>query len=62
MTNDDMTAAEAAVTLRLSIRAVQALCRTGTLDCRKVGARWSISRVSVLAYIARVAGKPGPKS
>lgn len=40
-------------------RRVAQLCRSGQLDCRKVGRDWLVSRESVEAY-ARRERKPGP--
>lgn len=57
-----ITSREAAEILGIDHKShrVAQLCRSGRLDCRKIGRDWLVSRQSVEAY-ARSSRKPGPK-
>jgi molybdopterin-binding protein len=57
---DTLTAAEAADLLRLDVRRVQVLARTGKLPGVRVGRKWLFHRAEIERLIGRSAQRPRP--
>ena len=57
---DLLTADEAAALLRLNVRRVQALARSGRLPARRAGRKWLFPRQALLDTLAGAASAPPP--